>query len=333
MKVAPLTVLRASTLLTLISLVAVVGIVLWHAYPSSEAVRLRNALLMQADPSALSDWTPKNVPASFKLERLPVPELMLSAARRAAAATDGTDLAVARALTAHLMEHATKGGRIDSFDVAQTYKTIVASGAGYCSDVIDSYIALAQAVGLFVRPWAFSFDGFGGLGHIVIEIYDRQSARWIMLDVFNNVLPVDANKNTPLSVREFIAAFSVDSRAVLFLPIGSGRKEFAIYEKLVEYYRSGIGDWYFWNGNNVFGRADHWVIRAAELLGEGPAELASLALHKFPEIIPIATTSNRAHIQYMKSIEMWLLISLAAIISLTSIFMLQLVMLTRARNY
>ena len=59
------------------------------------------------------------------------------------------------------------------------------------------HTALAHASGLAVRPWAFSFDGLGGHGHIVVEVFDRQRGRWIMLDIFNNVIPVDRRSGQP----------------------------------------------------------------------------------------------------------------------------------------
>ena len=309
MKPELLAVLRKATALSLVALVVVTGSVLWHAFPSSEAVRLRNSLLIENAPVASLDWTPQNVPSDFKMETLPVPESMRSAARMVAAQTNGTDLDVARALTAHLMVYAINGGRINSFDVSETYKTIVTSGAGYCSDIIDSFIALAQADGIFVRPWAFSFDGFGGLGHIVVEIYDRQRGKWIMLDVFNDVLPLDRQSGQPLSVSEFRSAFMKNSENIVFSPIGPGRQEFPIYKKLIEYYSAGIDQWYFWNGNNVFGRADNWIVKSAEVVGEEAAELASIAVQRFPGIVPIRSASNRNALQAMEYTRRFLMVA------------------------
>lgn len=306
----PMAVLKRVTVLSLVSLAAVVGSVLWHAYPSSEAVRLRNALLIDMPAVAFVDWTPQNVPASFKLEKLPVPEPMLSAARAVAAKTNGTDLEVARALTAHLIIHATKGGRIDSFDVSETYRTILASGTGYCSDIIDSYIALAQAAGLFVRPWAFSFDGFGGLGHIVVEIFDRQLDRWVMLDVFNNVQPLDRRTGQPVSVSEFRDTFVRSRENIVFSPIGPGRQEFKNYEKLEEYYYSGIDQWYFWNGNNVIDRANSPIVRIAENFREELAELMSISVERFPKIIPLRSSKNRSALRQMEDLRRFLMLSL-----------------------
>lgn len=310
MKHETVALLKRVTTLSFVSLAGVIGSVFWHAYPSTEAVRLRNSLLIDTPAVTFFDWTPQDVPASFKLERLPIPEPMLSAARMVAAKTNGTDLDVARALTAHLMIHATKGGRIDSFDVSETYRTILASGAGYCSDIIDSYIALAQAAGLFVRPWAFSFDGFGGRGHIVVEIFDRQRDRWVMLDVFNNVQPLDRKTGTPVSVSEFREAFAKSKENIIFSQIGSGRQEFKTYKKLEDYYFSGINQWYFWNGNNVISRADSQVVQLAENIREELAELASISVDRFPGIIPLRTSKNRNSLRQMEEIKRFLFISL-----------------------
>ncbi len=45
-----------------------------------------------------------------------------------------------------------------------------------------------------MRQWGFSFDGFGGHGHTVVEVYDRQRGKWLLLDVFNNFHAVDASQ-------------------------------------------------------------------------------------------------------------------------------------------
>ena len=51
---------------------------------------------------------------------------------------------------------------------------------------------LAGAAGLTAREWGFSFDGFGGHGHALVEVYDRGLSKWVFLDVYNNIQALDA---------------------------------------------------------------------------------------------------------------------------------------------
>lgn len=319
MDAAALKPLRLTLLLSAVLLLGVVLAVLDFAFPSSEAVRLRNAMLLESQVAADLAWTPQSVPASFRRERHPMPEAIRAGAAAATAGVTGGDLETARALAGHLLSHATRGGRIDAFDVEKTYRTIIDQGTGYCADVVDSFIALSQAAGIFVRPWAFSFDGLGGRGHIVAEIYDRQRARWIMVDVFNNVLALDPRSGEPLGAMEFRVRFLADTNSIRFVPIGPWRQEFRHYEKLVEYYGDGIDQWYLWNGNNVVERSDHWLVRAAGHVTEELAELASISLGLSPHIIPVQSARNEVNIASLKRIRAWLSGALAAAVVLVCV--------------
>ncbi len=315
--------LRALTLVTAGLLVAVILSVLLRAYPSTEAVRLRNALLLQIDPNARFDWTPHQVPADFMVEHLPVPAPIAAAARAIVATAGSDDFSLARALAAHLNAHAVKGDRIPSLDVAEIYQTIINEGTGYCADVVDAYIALAHAVGLFARPWAFSFDGFGGHGHINVEVFDRTRGTWVMLDVFNNVLATDRRTGRPLSVAEFRSAFGVDRSNVVFLPIAAGPQRMPVYDKLVEYYARGFDQWYLWNGNNVVSRTAGPLVASAGRIAEPMAELLSVWQGRYPYLVPIVSTTNRTMLESMRSLRITLLGSLYAAIALTLLLLLE----------
>lgn len=309
--------LRLALTVTVLLLLGVVLAVLSFAYPSTEATRLRNALLLDTRPAGDPAWTPDHAPASFRRERHPMPESIRAGAAVAIAGAGSADLDVARALAGHLLSHATRGGRIDAFDVAETYRTILDEGTGYCADVIDSFIALSHAAGLAVRPWAFSFDGLGGHGHIVVEVFDRQRGRWVMMDVFNNVLALDRRSGEPLDAMTFRSMFIADHDSIRFVPIGPWRQEFAVYTKLVGYYADGIDEWYLWNGNNVVERADHWLVRAAGRVTEELAEAASIAVGRSPHIVPVPSARNEINVARLKSIRFWLLAALDAAIVLS----------------
>ena len=92
----------------------------------------------------------------------------------------------------------TGGGVPIQADLHETYRRIRANGDGYCGDFADVYTGLLNAAGVFSRNWAFSFDGYGGRGHIVNEVWIRGADQWVLLDVFNNIYFVDA-KGRPMS--------------------------------------------------------------------------------------------------------------------------------------
>lgn len=316
MNSAALKPLRWALMLSIVLLLGVIALVLDFAFPSSEAVRLRNSLLLEAQQPADLAWTPEHAPAGFRAETLPMPPAIRAAAAAATAGVGPADLDVARALAGHLLSHATRGGRIDAYDVAETYRTIIDQGTGYCADIVDSFIALAHASGIAVRPWAFSFDGLGGRGHIVVEIYDRQRGRWVMMDVFNNALALDRRSGEPLGAMAFRTMFLADRDSIRFVPIGPWRQEFAVYAKLVEYYADGIDQWYLWNGNNVVERSDHWLVRSAGKVAEELAEVASIGLGRAPHIIPVHSAQNEVNVARLKKIRFWLLAALVTAIGL-----------------
>jgi len=322
--------LKASILLTLVTLVLLVCGVLWQAYPSTEAVRLRNALLFEDPSPNAGNWSPADVPEAFKREQLQVPVRIAAVAAQIASAANG-DLDLARALAAHLTEKAVWGGRVHEFEVDGIYREIVEEGRGYCADVVDAYVALALAADLFVRTWSFSFDGFGGDGHINVEVYDRAEGRWVMLDVFNNVMAIDRVTRQPLGAHEFRARFVTDRDSVEFIPVHPGRQRIPIYSKLVDYYARGLDGWYLWNGNNVVGRSDGAVVQAAARVGEPVAEFVAVMVGSYPRIVPLATDSNGAAIARMQRLGWGLRAALVVGLLLTALLVIQVGVLVAGR--
>jgi hypothetical protein len=293
---------------TLAALLALVGYVLSQAFPSSEAVRLRNALLMASADARVGEWSPDKPPSTFLKESMAVPAPIVASARKVLEAPLDSDVDKARALASHLLVNVRDTGPVQSLEIEKTYRAIVEEGRGYCADIIRAYMALALAGGLPVRSWAFSFDGFGGHGHIVAEIYDRGAQQWVMLDVFNNVMPVSADAAAPMSARDFIAAFRAREADIKFVPIGPGRAGFVYDEKLRDYYRRGVDAWYLWDGNNVVSRGrGHAIVGWLGAVAEPLGELASIALGDFPRIVPLATATNGVYIERMHSLRARLL--------------------------
>ena len=256
-----------------------------------ESVRLRNALLLQPSTSADFSWTPAQVPAGFEVERRAPTPLFAQAVARLGI-DELSDWDKARALAAHLTECAQDKGPIQS-DLATTYRRI-REGYGYCADFAKVYVALAHAAGLFVRQWAFTHNGFGGNGHVLIEVYDPLRGKWLMLDVYNNFYAIDAASNQVLSALEFRDSVLGLRAPAIVRPLGAGRPGFIHHARLLEYYRRGAGEWYLIWGNAVYSAESNPVVRAAIRLHPAAGQLAAMLFRAYPGIRLYVTAGNRA---------------------------------------
>ncbi len=319
--------------LTLAALLTLIVYVLMQAFPSTEAVRLRNSLLITAADPRAGDWRPENTPRGFLTETLPIPASIASVARKATLNAAASDLDKARLLAGHLLRHIRDGGQIRSLDIEATYRAIIEDGRGYCADIIDAYVALALAAGIAVRHWGFSFDGFGGHGHTVAEIFDRNLRRWVMLDVYNNVMPLSAS-GEPLSVREFVPLFKSREAEVTFVAIAPGRRVYSVEEKLRAYYRDGLDQWYLWNGNNIVSRGrSNTVVWSLGAIFEPLGELAAISAGLFPQIVPLASPTNAVYVERMFALRAQLLSIVAVCAVLTLLLIGQLVSLRRRTRH
>jgi len=131
----------------------------------TEFVRIRNALSLGADvtPRELV-WAPPDFPVDFKTETVVPPVYFVDVTRRLGLAEQADDWSRAVAISHHLLgaAPALNGGAIKQ-GLEATHRRIVELGDGYCGDFARVFIALSNAAGMTVRPWAFSFDGFGGV--------------------------------------------------------------------------------------------------------------------------------------------------------------------------
>jgi hypothetical protein len=247
---------------------------------TSDAVRVRNALLLRRTRPGDFDWTPERVPHDFRVETAPPAGWLLHALDRIGVPQQPGAWEKALLIAAHLSEHAHDKGRIRA-DLLTTYRRI-REGYGYCADFARVFLAFARAAGLFARQWAFSFDGFGGHGHVFVEVWDPQRRQWVFLDVYNNFHALDPDSRRPLSALELRQALLGKRPFPDIQRNGPGRRGFARAEKLSEYYVRGLQEWYLWWGNAALpdderGRARfagtrlrtvHHALRA--LLGLGP---------------------------------------------------------------
>ncbi|HEY2863966.1 MAG TPA: transglutaminase-like domain-containing protein [Casimicrobiaceae bacterium] len=310
----------------LIALFAVVGYVLWRAYPATEAVRLRNALSLDTGSVQDFDWTPPNFPPDFRAERLPPPAEFRDIVASLRLGDRSGDWDKALALASHLVEHAGDLGPVRA-DPLTTYRAI-RDGRGYCADFVKAFLALAHTAGLTVRQWGFSFDGFGGHGHTVVEVYDRQRRKWLLLDVFNNFHLVDAHSGEPLGALEcrqaLLAAAKPGMRAN-----GPGRPGFVHSETALEYYRRGAHQWYLLQGNAVFSSYAHPLVRMAGRLSRSLAPVAASIAGVRPRIRIVETSENAHQVRQLRMLRRQLVVAAGLALLLLAMLAAQLIVAAR----
>jgi Transglutaminase-like superfamily len=303
-------------------LVAAIVFLASQAYPSTEAVRLRNALLIR--PSNPDDfrWTPAAVPVDFKLETHSPTKNFLSIIQRIGLPAHATDFDKSLLIAKHLQQNVKDRGPIQS-DLDTTYKQIVSEGYGYCADFTDVFIALSLAAGIPARQWAFSFDGFGGHGHAINEIFDRGRGKWIFLDVFNNFYAADAATGEPLSALEFRDAVIGSAPAAKMIPIGPARPGFRYSEKALDYYRRGAKEWYLWWGNNVYTYDQHPLVRLAGGVSRSLEQFGGILAGVYPNIKVLRTPENAKQVDRMFSLKIQIEVVLTAIVVLSLLLLAQ----------
>jgi hypothetical protein len=257
--------------------VALVLAAIWLAtlvLPYDRAVRVRNAFLLRRGRDEDLVWAPDRVPPDFRVERNAVPPEIARAVDAAAVRALAGDWRRALALVTLLVQHAKDEGHARA-DLATTFREIVA-GRGSCADYVRVYLAAAHHVGLFCRQWGFTFNGYGGHGHVFVEVYDRDRRRWAFLDVHNNVYATAEGSNEPLD------ALGVRDRlrrgdSIVFRRAGAGRLGWSDADKLLAYYRRGAEEWYMLWGNDVVTRDDargRWAHRLRSALAMLPPYVA-----------------------------------------------------------
>ncbi len=281
----------------LLALAAVLAALAASVLPVHRAVRARNALLLLHDAGPDFSWTPDAAPDDFRRETLPPSPEYAAIVRALGLESVQNDWDKARTLAAHLVEHAEDKGPIRA-DLSTTYRRI-RQGYGYCADFVKVYLGLAHAAGLFARQWAFSFDGFGGHGHTLVEVYDRQRKRWLFVDVFNNFHAIDTAKNDVLSALEFREFAAGRRDRVAMQPNGPGRPGFIYEAKALDYYRRGVPEWYMWWGNAVFSYYAHPLVRAAGTLSRSLAHLAGILAGVQPRIRIYPAPENREQTRHL----------------------------------
>ena len=323
--------LRRLLALDLLLLVVVIAWVVAHAIPSSEAVRLRNAILLAGElPPDQFNWTPDEFPKNYLLETHPLPDELVAALRGLNLSSQPDNWSRATVIAQHLQSRLgiEKGPILG--DLKTTYQRITSEGAGYCGDFAMTFTALANAAGIPNRTWAFSFDGFGGHGHIFNEVWDDTSKRWRAIDTFNNYVFLDSTTNTLLSALEFRAAMRRErpepTIAILNPNIRPGYK---IHEKAVEYYRRGMNEWYQPWGNNVVTVDEHFLVRMLSPLSRHFRSLASILAGVQPSIFVVETPESRTAFENLSALKLKLHVATFLAISLLFIAAILLVILKK----
>lgn len=282
-----------------------------HLAASSELVRLRNALLLDSEP-ANAAWTPAALPAGYLAGAAGSTDPKFAElVQRFDLRVEGDDWATALRIGQLLRQPGRVPGNPIQSNLSETYRRITDNAEGYCADFSDVFTALAQASGVFSRAWAFSFDGFGGHGHVFNEIWDRRSARWIMLDVFNNFYFADA-AGRPLSALEAREVLQAGG-APRMIPVAPASPPTYRYpEKAIDYYRRGLPEWYLWWGNNVFEYDRAEVVKLASKAGRSVEQLVSVGAGLYPHIRILESRDNEVQREQLKNLRLRLFALMSA---------------------
>lgn len=270
----------------------------------TEIVRYRNAFLAEGAQESAFRWTPSEMPNDFIVETTPPLAALLTwvAPLKRQEGVAATSVAIARALSVK-----PRYGEPIQRPAITTLTKIVTLGTGYCVDYTKVFTALAHAAGMTARQWAFSFDGFGGHGHMFSEVWDPELRQWIMVDVFHGFIPRDAATAAPLSALEFRRRLKDRSETIRWDRITPDHFAFKSDSEALDYYRRGQSEWYLWWGNNAIGYdSDPLVARAAQF-GRLPEQISAMITGALPKFKVILDEQNRSAFEQLMRFKHWLI--------------------------
>ncbi len=278
--------------------------VLPHLHPGTELVRLRNALSLGPDMTMADDWPGTRPPPGFRAETVAPPRYFADVAAQLGLAALPDDWSRALAISRHLLTSAPQlnGGPVQR-DLRGTHQAIVQRGDGYCGDFVRVFMAIANAAGMMVRPWAFSFDGFGGHGHILVDVWVSERSRWQLVDIYDNLYFVGRDER-PLAALEARQRLLLGPGAMAIRPlVPDARPGFAIEAKAWEYFDRGLGQWYAPWGNNVHTVDASWPVRWFDGRSRSLEQLGTMVIGVQPPLRLIAESGNapqRAALQALR---------------------------------
>lgn len=260
----------------------------------TELVRARHALTLGADVAVTDlQWTPEQRPADYKTEQVEPSPYFGALARSLALDTQADDWQRALVISRHLLGSAPRlvGGAVQQ-DLQSTHLAIVQDGRGYCGDFVRVFSAIANAGGMVVRPWSFSFDGFGGHGHIWVEVWNARTRTWALVDVFQNYY-YTVDGDVPLSALDLRRALSAGDPGLRLRPLDERVPPgWAIEAKARDYLMRGLPEWYLPWGNNVQTVDASPAVRAASKVTPALAGLAAIAADVQPQVRLMAVDGN-----------------------------------------
>lgn len=273
-----------------------------HMSSSSELVRLRNALQLSSQPLD-AQWSGlPEMPEDFLVDSPPFPEPYVAFVRLHI----GDDIRVwarSRRLAAALIPDAglRRQGVIQS-SMTATLQRIQEHGDGYCGDYADVFAGLATVAGIASRRWSFSFDGFGGHGHIFNEVWDPVRAAWVMLDLQHNFYPAD-DAGQPISALTFRDLLLAQRPVKLHLIDESASFGFRTEQEAIDYYRRGLNGWYLTWGNNLFEQDELWLARRLAPIHRGLEQLVAIASGRMPQIRLLRSERNDLQVKRMQHLK------------------------------
>lgn len=267
-----------------------------HLGGATELVRLRNALLLDSVNEHGFDWTPDASPADFMQERGAADPVFVAAVQQLGVPAMHSDWERVRAISQHLLEHPQLVGTPIQSNLQDTYHRILREGTGYCGDFTRVFMAFALAAGIPVRSWSFSFDGFGGHGHVLPEIWNRQTGQWQLLDIFNNYYFTGAD-GIALSALAFRRALAEPPGSLQLRALAPAtRPGYSDEAKAWDYYRRGLPEWYLSWGNNVFSYDRALLVRTLGPVSRTLEQLGAVAQGAYPPIHILGDAGNQRQV-------------------------------------
>ncbi len=284
---------------------------------SSELVRLRNAMVFQSAPEADFQWTPAAMPTDYRHEQAAVPDWLSQWVAPAKALASQGALQQLVALSQKFEQHKRLGGAIQS-DSQTALRAIEQQSTGYCADYTQVTNGIAYALGIPVREWGISFDGFAGHGHAFSEIWDEQWQKWIMLDLFNRFYAVDAQSKTPLSVLEFRQLLFKAPAQIEIKRTSDINFGFRDNQHLLDYFQQGRHSFFLYWANNSLSYDNHPLLVAGRSISPHIEQLLAITLGQFPPLRAIATAENNTQIQHMYQLKnlLWGILALESLLFL-----------------
>lgn len=274
-----------------------------HLSPSSELVRLRHALQLSSQPLDARWPGLPAMPEGFLTDSPPYPEPFVAFVRQHEGDEPEVWMRSTRLAAALIPDRGLRRQGAIQSSMTATLHRIQEYGEGYCGDYADVFAGLATVAGIASRRWSFSFDGFGGHGHIFNEVWDPVRASWLMLDLQHNFYPAD-QAGQPISALEFRQLLQSEQSVNLRLIDEAASFGFLTEQAARDYYRRGLNGWYMTWGNNLFEQDRLLLARWLAPVHRALEQLAAITSGRVPEIRLMQSEHNEAQVRRMQHLKM-----------------------------